>query len=161
MPTPTPPPITSADMRQSAYAAPTAAAERRELQEAEKLRERERIAGLGHSAEIVLELERKLATVENDRRRAAMQARSATAKLEQLHQTLSTVLGKDTRGMRLVETAAALSHFRRELTRLADHVAQADDLPSLKRIVANMDIKQPSTLAEQAQMLGLSLRESA
>lgn len=161
MPTQTPSPITSADMRQIAYAAPSAADERRELHEADKLRERERIAGLGNSAEVVLELEQRLATVESKRRKEAMRARAVTAQLEEMHQTLSTVLGKDTRVMRRVEFASELSQARFELTRLAGYVEQADDLATLKRIVTNMGIKQPNGLAEQAELMGLPLRESA
>jgi len=161
MSTQSPSPTSSADMRQSAYAAPTAADERRELQEADDQRERERVAALGESAAAVLELERKLAVVENNRRKEAMRAKAVTARLEQIHQTLSTVLGKNTRLMRRIEFTSALSHAKLELTRLAAYVERAEDLPTLKRIVANMGIKQPSDLAEQAALMGLPLRESA
>lgn len=157
-------PLTSADMRHIAYAAPTASMERAELLEAERQRERERLASLGDAAEVVLGLERQLAAVDGERRRAAMEARAAKAKLESVHQALSTVLGRNTRAMQPVEFASALSRWKFELTRLAgfiERATNADDLRTMKNVVINMGIKQPSGLAEQAALMGIPERKKA
>ena len=79
-------PRVTADLRTIAHAAPTAKIEREELAAAEQQAERERIAKLGGSAELVLELEAKLAAAIDDRKRAQVTANYASGQLEQAHQ---------------------------------------------------------------------------
>ena len=74
-------PRTAADLRTIAHAAPTAKIEREELAIAQQQEERERIAKLGGSAELVLELEAKLAAAIDDRKRAQGKATYAERKL--------------------------------------------------------------------------------
>lgn len=153
--------LTAAEMRRSAFAAPTAALERKELEAAFHQERRERIAGLGDAAALVLDLEKRLQAVEDERRRAVIKTDSANAKLEQMHLSLSTVLGKDTRPMGLVALALSLSDSKFKLTQLAGRIDAAltlDDLVVLKRVVSNMGLTQPRTMSECAAMLGIPAR---
>lgn len=154
----------SASMRRAALAAPSAAIERQEMSAAHQQEQRERIAKLGDSAEMVLDLERRLQSAIDDRKRAQNEARYATAKLEQVHKTISSIIGRDTRSLGLVRLGTALSDSKFKLTTLAGYVDKADtldDLAKLKRIAINMEIVQPQIILESAAMMGFGRERAA
>lgn len=149
----------SANMRRAAFAAPSAVMERQELDAAYQQERKERIAGLGGSASLVLDLERQLQVVDDERRRAVNEARYATGKLEQMHKSMSAILGRDTRQLGMVRLATAMSDSKFKLTKLADYIDKAltlDDLASLKRIASNMGVIQPQTITQSMGLMGLT-----
>ncbi|WP_432783688.1 hypothetical protein QZH45_09530 [Pseudomonas corrugata] len=154
----------SAQMRLSAYAAPSAAAERHELSEAQRQADRERMSKLGDAAALVRDLESRLATAIDDRKRSDIEAQFATAKLDQLHQSLSTILGKDTRQLNQVELGMAISSSKQKLITLAAYIDRArtlDGLITIKRVASNMGIVQPINMEEAAKLMGLSHRRAS
>ncbi|WP_039012577.1 hypothetical protein [Pseudomonas brassicacearum] len=153
----------SQKMRLSAYAAPSAAIERKELSEAQQQAERERLSRLGDSANLVRELELQLAAAADDRKRAKIEAQSSTARLEQIHQSLSTIFECDTRKLNQVELGMALSRSKSKLVTLADYIDRArtlDDLVTIKRVASNLGVTKPQTMAEAAALMGLSVRRA-
>ena len=156
-------PISVADMRSTAYAAPTAEIERRELIAAKEQEDLERIANLAGSAELVLELEAKLAAEVDSRKRAQIEANFAKKKLEQLLDAVSGALGRDVRLLDLVQLGVALTNSKSKLTTLAGYIERSlslEDLVVLKRIASNLGVTQPQTMAEAAQLMGLSVRRA-
>ena len=153
----------SADMRRAAYAAPTAAMERRELDAAHRQAEKERIAKLGDSAEQVTALEAQLNTAINDRKRANNEADYAKKKLEQVSRSVSSALGRDISGLSLVHLGMALTDSKSKLVTLAGYIDKArtlDDLVVLKRVASNLGVIQPQTMSEAAHLMGLSHRRA-
>ncbi|MGY2271065.1 MULTISPECIES: hypothetical protein [Pseudomonas] len=151
----------AADLRTIAHAAPTAKIERQELAAAEQQAERERIAQLGGSAELVLDLEARLAAAVNDRKRAQVEANYAKKKLEQVFESVSTAVGRDVRQLSVVHLGMALTDSQSKLVTLAGHIDKArtlDDLVILKRVASNLGVIQPQTMAQAAQLMGLSHR---
>lgn len=151
----------SADMRRAALAAPTAAMERRELDAAHRQAEKERIANLGGSADLVLALEAQLKTAINDRKRANIEADYAKKKLEQVSRSVSSALGRDISGLSLVHLGMALTDSKSKLVTLAGYINKArtlDDLMVIKRVASNLGVIQPQTMAEAAALMGLSHR---
>lgn len=156
-------PLLSTDMRQAAYAAPTATIERQELEAARQQAEKERIANLGDSAGQVLDLEARLAVAIDDRKRAQVAANSAINRLEQVHQTMSAVTGRDTRKLNKVELGLVLSSGLSKLATIADYIERSrtlDDLVTLKRVASNLGVIKPTTMTEAAQLMGLSQRRA-
>lgn len=156
----TAPPI-SVEMRRAALAAPTAKIERDELEVAKQQAEKERVASLGGSAELVLDLEAQLAVAINDRKRAQNEADHATKKLEQVFQLVSTAIGRDARLLGVVHLGMALTDSKSKLADLAGYIDRSrtlDDLVILKRMASNLGVIPPKTMAEAAQLMGLSRR---
>lgn len=152
-------PLISADMRLSAYAAPTAKIERQELEVAHQQAEKERIEKLGASAELVLDLEARLAAAVDDRKRAQVEANYAKKKLEQVFESVSAAVGRDVRPLGLVHLGMALTDSKSKLVTLADRINRSltlDDLVALKRVASNLGVIKPTTMAEAAQLMGLS-----
>lgn len=155
--------ISVADMRNAAYAAPTAEIERRELIAAKEQEELERIANLAGSAELVLELEAKLAAEVDSRKRAQIEANFAKKKLEQLLDAVSEALGRDVRPLGLVQLGVVLTDSKSKLATLAGYIERSlslEDLVVLKRVASNLGVTQPQTMAEAAQLMGLSVRRA-
>lgn len=158
-----PHPPLSAEMRLTAYAAPTAEIERKEMVAASQQAERERIASLAGSAEMVLDLEARLAAAINDRKRASNEAGYAKKKLEQVTRSVSTALGRDISDLSLVHLGMALTDSKSKLVTLAGYIDKArtlDDLVVIKRAASNLGVIQPQTMAEAAQLMGLSQRKA-
>lgn len=156
-------PRTAADLRTIAHAAPTAKIEREELAIAQQQEERERIAKLGGSAELVLELEAKLAAAIDDRKRAQVKATYAERKLEQVFESVSTAVGRDVRHLGIVQLGMALTDSKSKLVTLAGYIDKAltlDDLVVIKRVASNLGVIQPQTMAQAAQLMGLSHRRA-
>ncbi|WP_228393708.1 hypothetical protein [Pseudomonas helleri] len=156
-------PISVADMRNAAYAASTAEIERRELIAAKEQEELERIASLAGSAELVLELEAKLAAEVDSRKRAQIEASFAKKKLEQLLNAVSGALGRDVRPLGLVQLGVALTDSKSKLTTLAGYIERSltlEDLIVLKRVASNLGVTQPQTMVETAQLMGLNVRRA-
>lgn len=159
----TDPPL-SVDMRQAALAAPSAAIERRELIAAQQQAERERIERLGESADQVRDLEARLQSTITDRKRAQNEARFARNKLEQVYQSISTVLGRDVRHLNMVTLGMALSDSTSKLTTMASYIDWAttlEDLVVMKRVASNLGVIKPQTMAEAAAQMGLSRRTAS
>lgn len=157
-------PLSAADLRTIAYAAPTAKIEREELDAAHRQAERERIEKLGGSAELVLELEARLAAAVDDRKRAQVEANYAKKKLEQVFESVSAAVGRDVRQLGLVHLGMALTDNKSKLATLAGYIDRSltlDDLVVLKRVASNLGVTQPQTMAEAAQLMGLSHRTTA
>lgn len=153
----------AADLRTIAHAAPTAKIERQELAAAEQQAERERIAQLGGSAELVLDLEARLAAAVNDRKRAQVEANYTKKKLEQVFESVSTAVGRDVRQLSVVHLGMALTDSQSKLVTLAGYIDKArtlDDLVILKRVASNLGVIQPQTMAQAAQLTGLSQRRA-
>ena len=158
-----PTPTLSAEMRLTAYAAPTAEIERKEMVAASPQAERERIANLAGSAELVLDLEARLEAAINERKRASNEADYAKKKLEQVTRSVSSALGRDISGLSLVHLGMALTDSKSKLVTLASYIDKArtlDDLVALKRVASNLGVTQPQTIAEAAQLMGLSHRRA-
>lgn len=156
-------PRTAADLRTIAHAAPTAKIERQELAVAEQQAERERIARLGGSAELVLDLEARLAAAVDDRKRAQVEANYAKKKLEQVFESVSAAVGRDVRQLSIVHLAMALTDSKSKLVTLAGYIDKArtlDDVVVLKRVASNLGVIQPQTMAQAAQLMGLSHRRA-
>lgn len=156
-------PRTAADLRTIAHAAPTAKIEREELAVAQQQSERERIAKLGGSAELVLDLEARLAAAVDDRKRAQVEANYANRKLEQVFESVSAAVGRDVRQLSLVHFGMALTDSKSKLVTLAGYIDKArtlDDLVVLKRVASNLGVIQPQTMAQAAQLMGLSHRRA-
>lgn len=156
-------PRTAADLRTIAHAAPTAKIEREELAVAQQQAERERIARLGGSAELVLDLEARLAAAVDDRKRAQVEANYANRKLEQVFESVSAAVGRDVRQLSLVHFGMALTDSKSKLVTLAGYIDKArtlDDLVVLKRVASNLGVIQPQTMAQAAQLMGLSHRRA-
>lgn len=156
-------PRVAADLRTIAHAAPTAKIEREELAAAEQQAERERIASLGGSAELVLDLEARLAAAIDDRKRAQVDANYAKKKLEQVFESVSTAVGRDVRQLSIVHLGMALTDSRAKLVTLADYIDKVrtlDDMVVLKRVASNLGVIQPQTMAQAAQLMGLSHRRA-
>lgn len=156
-------PRTAADLRTIAHAAPTAKIEREELAVAQQQAERERIAKLGGSAELVLDLEARLAAAVDDRKRAQVEANYANRKLEQVFESVSAAVGRDVRQLSLVHFGMALTDSKSKLVTLAGYIDKArtlDDLVVLKRVASNLGVIQPQTMAQAAQLMGLSHRRA-
>lgn len=156
-------PRTAADLRTIAHAAPTAKIEREELAVAQQQAERERIAKLGGSAELVLDLEARLAAAVDDRKRAQVEANYANRKLEQVFESVSAAVGRDVRQLSLVHFGMALTDSKSKLVTLAGYIDKArtlDDLVVLKRVASNLRVIQPQTMAQAAQLMGLSHRRA-
>lgn len=156
-------PRVAADLRTIAHAAPTAKIERQELAMAEQQAERERIASLGGSAELVLDLEARLATAVDDRKRAQVEANYAKSKLEQVFELVSTAAGRDVRQLSIVHLGMALTDSKSKLVTLAGYIDRSltlDDLVVLKRVASNLGVIQPQTMAQAAQLMGLSHRRA-
>ncbi|WP_300727316.1 hypothetical protein [Pseudomonas sp.] len=155
--------LSVAEMRLSAYAAPTAEVERQELMAAKQQAERERISRLAGSAELVLALEAQLATEVDHRKRAQVESSHAKKKLEQLLNAVSAAVGRDVRPLGLVHLGLALTESKSKLVTLADYIDKSitlDDLVVLKRVASNLGVIQPQTMAESAQLMGLSIRRA-
>ena len=156
-------PLSAADLRTIAYAAPTAKIEREELDAAHRQAERERIERLGGSAELVLDLEARLAAAVDDKKRAQIEATYAKKKLEQVFESVSAAVGRDVRPLSLVHLGMALTASNSKLVTLAGYIDKAralDDLVVLKRVASNLGVIQPQTMAEAAQLMGLSQRRA-
>ncbi|MDN6861901.1 MULTISPECIES: hypothetical protein [Pseudomonas] len=156
-------PRTAADLRTIAHAAPTAKIEREELAVAQQQVERERIAKLGGSAELVLDLEARLAAAVDDRKRAQVEASYANRKLEQVFESVSAAVGRDVRQLSVVHLGMALTDCKSKLVTLAGYIDKArtlDDLVVLKRVASNLGVIQPQTMAQAAQLMGLSHRRA-
>lgn len=154
----------AADLRTIAHAAPTAKIERQELAAAEQQAERERIAKLSGSAELVLALEARLAAAVDDRKRAQIEANYAKKKLEQVFELVSTAVGRDVRQLSIVHLGMALTDSKSKLVTLAGYIDRSltlDDLVVLKRVASNLGVIQPQTMAQSAQLMGLSHRSAA
>ena len=157
-------PRTATDLRTIAHAAPTAKIERQELAVAEQQAERERIARLGGSAELVLDLEARIAAAVDDRKRAQVEANYAKKKLEQVFESVSIALGRDVRQLSIVHLGMALTASQSKLITLAGYIDKArtlDDLVVIKRVASNLGVIQPQTMAQAAQLMGLSHRSAA
>ena len=155
--------LSAADLRTIAHAAPTAKIEREELDAAHRQAERERIERLGGSAELVLELEAKLAAAIDDRKRAQVKATYAERKLEQVFESVSTAVGRDVRHLSIVQLGMALTDSKSKLVTLAGYIDKArtlDDLVVLKRVASNLGVIQPQTMAQAAQLMGMSHRRA-
>lgn len=153
----------AADLRTIAHAAPTAKIEREELAVAQQQAERERIAKLGGSAELVLDLEARLAAAIDDRKRAQVEASYAKKKLEHVFESVSTAVGRDVRQLSVVHLGMALTDSKSKLVTLAGYIDKArtlDDLVVLKRVASNLGVIQPQTMAQAAQLMGLSHRRA-
>lgn len=153
----------AADLRTIAHAAPTAKIEREELAAAQQQAERERIAKLGDSAEQVLDLEARLATAIDDRKRAQVEASYAKKKLEQVFESVSTAVGRDVRQLSVVHLGMALTDSKSKLVTLAGYIDKArtlDDLVVVKRVASNLGVIKPATMAEAAQLMGLTQRRA-
>lgn len=151
----------SVDMRRAAYAAPSAAIERQELEAARQQAEKERIANLGSSAEKVQELEAQLAKTIGDLTRARIEEIYAKKKLEQVFESVSAAVGRDVRPLGLVQLGMVLTCSKSKLVTLASYIERSltlDDLVVLKRVASNLGVTKPTTMAEAAQLMGLSLR---
>lgn len=156
-------PLSAADLRTIAHAAPTAEIEREELDAAHRQAERERIERLGGSAELVLDLEARLAAAVDDKKRAQIEATYAKKKLEQVFESVSAAVGRDVRPLSLVHLGMALTASNSKLVTLAGYIDKAralDDLVVLKRVASNLGVIQPQTMAEAAQLMGLSQRRA-
>lgn len=156
-------PLSAADLRTIAYAAPTAKIEREELDAAHRQAERERIEKLGGSAELVLDLEARLAAAVDDRKRAQVEANYAKKKLEQVFESVSAAVGRDVRQLSIVHLGMALTSSQSKLVTLAGYIDKArtlDDLVVLKRVASNLGVIQPQTMAQAAQLMGLSHRRA-
>ena len=154
-------PRTAADLRTIAHAAPTAKIEREELVVAQQQAERERIAKLGGSAELVLDLEARLAAAVDDRKRAQVEANYAKKKLEQVFESISAAVGRDVRHLSVVHLGMALTASQSKMVTLAGYIDKArtlDDLVVVKRVASNLGVIQPQTMAQAAQLMGLSHR---
>lgn len=155
--------ISAEDMRLAAYAAPTAEAERQELMAAQQQAELERIARLAGSAELVLDLEAKLASEVESRKHAKIEADYAKKKLEQLLSAVSAAVGRDVRPLGLVQLGVVLTESKSKLVTLAGYIDRSltlDDLIVLKRVASNLGVIQPQTMAEAAQLMGLPIRRA-
>lgn len=153
----------SVDMRRTALAAPSAAIERRELEAARQQAERERIARLGESADKVRQLEAQLQLAIDDRKHAQNEARFASNKLEQVYQSISTVLGRDVRHLNMATLGVALSDSASKLTKMAsyiDRVVTLEDVVVMKRVASNLGVINPQTMAEAAAQMGLPVRRA-
>jgi len=153
----------SADMRRAALAAPSAAIERREFNAAHQQAEQERIERLGKSADQVRDLEARLQSAIDDRKRAQNEARFASNKLEQVYQSISTVLGRDIRHLSMVTLGIALSDSASKLTTMASYIGWAttlEDLVVIKRVASNLGVIKPQTMAEAAAQMGLPVRRA-
>lgn len=156
-------PLSAADLRTIAYAAPTAKIEREELDAAHRQAERERIEKLGCSAELVLDLEARLAAAVDDRKRAQVEANYAKKKLEQVFESVSAAVGRDVRQLSVVHLGMALTASQSKLVTLAGYIDRSltlDDLVVLKRVASNLGVIQPQTMAQAAQLMGLSHRRA-
>ena len=156
-------PLSAADLRTIARAAPTAKIEREELDAAHRQAERERIEQLGESAELVLALEARLAAAVDDRKRAQVEANYAKKKLEQVFESVSTAVGRDVRHLSIVQLGMALTDSKSKLVTLAGYIDKAltlDDLVVIKRVASNLGVIQPQTMAQAAQLMGLSHRRA-
>ena len=156
------PPL-SAEMRLTAYAAPTAEIERKEMVAASQQAERERLAKLAGSAEMVRDLESRLAAAVDDRKRAQVEANYAKKKLEQVFESVSTAVGRDVRQLGIVHLGMALTDSKSKLVTLAGYIDKAltlDDLVVIKRVASNLGVIQPQTIAQAAQLMGLSSRRA-
>lgn len=156
-------PLSAVDLRTIAYAAPTAKIEREELDAAHRQAERERIEKLGGSAELVLDLEARLAAAVDDRKRAQVEANYAKKKLEQIFESVSAAVGRDVRQFSIVHLGMALTASQSKLVTLAGYIDKArtlDDLVVLKRVASNLGVIQPQTMAQAAQLMGLSYRRA-
>ncbi|OCW24895.1 hypothetical protein C9382_27695 [Pseudomonas aylmerensis] len=153
--------LSAADLRTIAHAAPTAKIEREELDSAHRQAERERIEQLGESAEMVLDLEARLAAAVDDRKRAQVEANFAKKKLEQVFESVSTAVGRDVRQLSVVHLGMALTASQSKLVTLAGYIDKArtlDDLVVVKRVASNLGVIQPQTMAQASQLMGLSPR---
>ncbi|MBJ2237031.1 hypothetical protein JFT61_19650 [Pseudomonas fluorescens] len=156
-------PLSAADLRTIAHAAPTAKIEREELDAAHRQAERERIEQLGGSAELVLDLETRLAAAIDDRKRAQVEANYAKKKLEQVFESVSTAVGRDVRQLSIVHLGMALTASQSTLVTLAGYIDKArtlEDLVVIKRVASNLGVIQPQTMAEAAQLMGLAQRRA-
>ena len=136
-------PLSAADLRTIAYAAPTAKIEREELDAAHRQAERERIEKLGGSAELVLDLEARLAAAVDDRKRAQVEANYAKKKLEQVFESVSAAVGRDVRQLSVVHLGMALTASQSKLVTLAGYIDRSltlDDLVVLKRVASNLSL---------------------
>lgn len=156
-------PLSATDLRTIAHAAPTSKIEREELDVAHRQAERERIERLGGSAELVLNLESRLAAAVDDRKRAEVEANYAKKKLEQVFESVSTAVGRDVRQLSIVHLGIALTASQSKLVTLAGYIDKArtlEDLVVIKRVASNLGVIQPQTMAQAAQMMGLSHRRA-
>jgi hypothetical protein len=156
-------PLSAADLRTIAHAAPTAKIEREELDAAHRQAERERLERLGRSAELVLDLEARLASAVDDRKRAQVEANYAKKKLEQVFESISAAVGRDVRQFSIVHLGMALTASQSRLVTLAGYIEKArtlDDLVVIKRVASNLGVIQPQTMAQAAQLMGLSHRRA-
>lgn len=157
-------PLSAADLRTIAHAAPTAKIEREELDAAHRQAERERIEKLGGSAELVLDLESRLAAAIDDRKRAQVEANYAKKKLEQVFESISAAVGRDVRQLNVVHLGMAMTASHSKLVTLAGYIDKArtlDDLVVVKRVASNLGVIQPQTMAQAAQLMGMSHRIAA
>ncbi|MGY2199068.1 hypothetical protein [Pseudomonas gingeri] len=156
-------PLSAADLRTIAHTAPTARIEREELDVAHRQAERERIERLGESAELVLDLEARLAAAVDDRKRAQVEANYAKKRLEQVFESVSTAVGRDVRKLSIVHLGMALTDSKSKLVTLAGYIDKArtlDDLVVVKRVASNLGVIQPQTMAQAAQLMGLIYRRA-
>ncbi|WLG54038.1 hypothetical protein PSH77_15185 [Pseudomonas extremorientalis] len=150
--------LSAADLRTIARAAPTAKIEREELDAAHRQAERERIEKLGGSAELVLDLESRLAAAIDDRKRAQVEANYAKKKLEQVFESISAAVGRDVRQLSVVHLGMALTDSKSKLVTLAGYIDKArtlDDLVVIKRVASNLGVTPPQTMAQASQLMGL------
>lgn len=142
----------------AAKAAPSGAQERAELIEADRQRERERIAGMYGNAGAILELEEKLGAEQDSRKRAEINARHLAGRLDQVLQSISSVIGHNAAGLCQVQLGVAMGSAGLKLAKLATYLESAetlDDLQQVKRIAANMNVRRPKTMPECAAAMGL------
>lgn len=148
----------SDQMRMAAKAAPTAEQERVERIEADRQRERERVAAMAGDAGAIIDLEAKLGAEQDSRKRAEIRSRHLEGRIEQVLSTISGVIGRDASGMGQVELAVVMSCAGHKLATLAIHLDYAEtleDLQKIKRIATNMNVRKPKTMPECAAAMGL------
>jgi len=76
---------------------------------------------------------------------------------------VSAAVGRDVRPLGLVHLGLALTESKSKLVTLADYIDKSitlDDLVVLKRVASNLGVIQPQTMAESAQLMGLSIRRA-
>ena len=72
-------------------------------------------------------------------------------------------MGRDVRQLSVVHLGMALTASQSKLVTLAGYIDRSltlDDLVVLKRVASNLGVIQPQTMAQAAQLMGLSYRRA-
>lgn len=94
---------------------------------------------------------------------ARNEAEYAKKKLEQVLDSVSTAVGRDVRPLGIVQFGMVLTSSKAKLVTLAGYIDRAltlDDLVVLKRVASNLGVIPPQTMAQAAQLMGLSHRRA-